>query len=155
MSVSLKTRQAYAEVDEFLNLLSENRRNMIPEKLRRVFKDEKDINYIKNINPNISIKEQELQQETLAIIALLNLQYWCKDENEKQRLIAVYNNNEQAYQICEEMLQEQYGVEDVMKSFNKAGQIQENVEPNEASLITPKETLFKKIINRIKRLFNK
>ena len=34
MSVSIKTRQAYSEIDEFLELLSEEQRNEIPKKLR-------------------------------------------------------------------------------------------------------------------------
>ena len=80
MSVSIKTRQAYSEIDEFLGLLSEEQRNEIPKKLREFFKEEKDTEYIKNIDRNIPIKEQNLKEETLAIIALLNLQYWCKDE---------------------------------------------------------------------------
>ena len=69
MGISINTRQAYSEVDEFLELISDENRNKIPKKLREFFKEEKDINYIKGINPNISIKNQELKEETLAIIA--------------------------------------------------------------------------------------
>ena len=35
------------------------------------------------------IAKQLLKTETLSIIALLNLQYWCEDEREKARLMAV------------------------------------------------------------------
>ena len=42
MSVSIKTRQAYSEIDEFLGLLTEEQRNEIPKKLREFFKEEKD-----------------------------------------------------------------------------------------------------------------
>ena len=102
MGVSINTRKAYSEIDEFLGLLSEEQRNKIPKKLREFFKEEKDQEYKKGINPNIAIKNQDLKEETLGIIALLNLQYWCEDENEKQRLKEVYEKNEQVYQ---EMLQ--------------------------------------------------
>ena len=75
MGVSINTRQAYSEIDEFLGLLSDEQRNKIPKKLREFFKEEKDQEYKKGINPNIAIKNQDLKEETLGIIALLNLQY--------------------------------------------------------------------------------
>ena len=53
--ISNVTRQAYSEIDTFLNLLDEVNRNKVPEKLRELFKREKDPKYIKNINPNIPI----------------------------------------------------------------------------------------------------
>lgn len=84
MEIDIQTKQAYSEIDEFLSLLDEKTRNEVPIKLRKFFKKEKDNNYHKGINPNISIKEQNLKKETLALIALLNLQYWCKDEKEKE-----------------------------------------------------------------------
>lgn len=37
MSIMIKTRQAYSEIDEFLGLLSEEQRNEIPKKLRDFF----------------------------------------------------------------------------------------------------------------------
>lgn len=37
MSISIKTRQAYSEIDEFLRLLSNEQRNKIPQKLRELF----------------------------------------------------------------------------------------------------------------------
>ena len=43
MGISATTRQAYTEIDNFIELL-------------------------------------ELKKETLALIAMLNLQYWCEDE---------------------------------------------------------------------------
>ena len=112
MVVSINTRQAYSEIDEFLRLLSNEQRNKIPQKLRELFNQERDKEYIKRIDPTIPIKEQNLKEETLAIIALLNLQYWCEDENEKQRLKEVYAKNEQIYQ---EMLQEKYNPNDLFK----------------------------------------
>lgn len=88
MSVSINTRQAYSEVDEFLNLLSDEQINKIPQKLRDFFKEEKDQNYKKEISLKSPIKNQNLKEETLGIIALLNLQYWCENENlDKDKLI--------------------------------------------------------------------
>ena len=115
MGVSVRTRQAYSEIDEFLGLLSDEQRNKIPQKLREFFREEKDENYIKGISPTEPIKNQKLKEETLGIIALLNLQYWCEDENEKQRLKEVYAKNEKIYQ---EMLQVSFNPDDIFKKKN-------------------------------------
>lgn len=139
MGVSINTRQAYSEVDEFLELISNEHRNKIPKKLREFLKEEKDINYIKGINPNVPIKNQELKEETLGIIALLNLQYWCEDENEKRRLKEVYAKNEKIYQ---EQLQVQFNPNEI---FKKKETIKESV-----SIVEYKESIIKKLISKIK-----
>ena len=43
MGISINTRQAYSEIDEFLMLLSVEQRNKVPQKLRELFKQEKRI----------------------------------------------------------------------------------------------------------------
>lgn len=151
MSVSMQTRQAYSEIDEFLRLLSEKKRNEIPKKLREFFKEEKDQEYFKNIDINIPIKDQNLRKETLAIIALLNLQYWCKDETEKKRLQAIYAQNEKEYQ---DMLYEKYNPNDI---FKKKDEIitENNIETKEnMQMVEYKEPIFKKIINKILNLLH-
>ena len=143
MSLSIVTRQAYAEIDTFLDLLDEYYRNKIPPKLREYFKKEKDVNYIKNINPNQPIKEQNLKEETLALIAMLNLQYWCEDENEKKELKRIYEENEKKYQI---KLREKYNPDNIFK--NKPKNIQVN-QPQQTAMIEYKED---SLLKRIKKL---
>ena len=142
MGVSINTRQAYSEVDEFLELISNEHRDKIPQKLRNFFKEEKDTNYIKGIKPNVPIKNQGLKEETLGIIALLNLQYWCEDENEKRRLKEIYAKNERIYQ---EHLQVQFNSNEI---FKKKEPIREIV-----SIVECKESIIKKLINKIKSIF--
>lgn len=142
MGVSINTRQAYSEVDEFLGLISNEHRNKIPKKLREFFREEKNTNYIKGINPNVPIKNQKLKEETLGIIALLNLQYWCEDENEKKRLKEVYAKNEKRYQ---EYLQVQFNPNEI---FKKKEPTQESL-----SIVEYKESIIKKLVNKIKNIF--
>lgn len=151
MSVSVATRQAYSEIDEFLSLLSEEQRNEIPSKLRELFRDEKDKEYIKHINADLSIKDQNLKEETLAIIALLNLQYWCKDENEKRRLQEVYAKNERVYQ---DKLYKKYNPNDIFKKSNESVIDNTINKKDELQIVEYHQTLFRKIINRIVSIFN-
>lgn len=145
MSVPIKTRQAYSEVDEFLKLLSEEKRNEIPKKLRKLFREEKDEKYFKNIDKNVPIKDQNLKEETLAVIALLNLQYWCKDEEEKKRLREIYAQNEKKYQ---NMLYEKYNPNDIFKKEKSIVQTNNKTKEN-MQMIEYKEPLFKRIIDKI------
>lgn len=149
MAISNETKQAYSEIDEFLELVNEKTRNQIPIKLRNYFKEEKDTLYHKGINPNIPLENQNLKRETLAIIALLNLQYWCKDEAEKKRLLEIYSENQKNY---EQELKEKYNSDNV---FNK--NIKEDssceVKQNNQSLIVPQESI--NIFKRIARFFKR
>lgn len=149
MGVSVRTRQAYSEIDEFLGLLSDEQRNKIPQKLREFFREEKDENYIKGINPTEPIKNQNLKEETLGIIALLNLQYWCEDENEKQRLKEVYDKNEKIYQ---EKLQVSFNPDDIFKKKNdNTENLQKRIENTQ--MVEYKESFIKKIIEKVKKIF--
>ena len=149
MSLSKSTRQAYTEIDTFIDLLDEYNRNKIPQKLRDYFKKEKDINYIKNINPNQPIKEQNLKEETLALIAMLNLQYWCEDESEKQNLKSIYEENEKEYQI---KIREKYNPDNIFK--NKQKNIETNQQEQTAMIEYKENSIFKKIKKLIMKFLN-
>ena len=150
MEISLNTRRAYAEIDEFLGLLSEEQKNKIPQKLRDFFREEKDKDYIKGINPDIPIKDQNLKVETLGIIALLNLQYWCEDENEKQRLKEIYAKNEKEFQ---EMLQVSFNPDNIfLKKSPSVVQKQEQIENKQ--IVAYKKSIIKKILDRILKFFH-
>ena len=75
---------AYAEIDEILNLLEDDYREKVPKKVRDFFKEEK----MKDYHPEIDIEkpliEQNLKRETMVLLAILNLNYWCENEKEKQ-----------------------------------------------------------------------
>lgn len=148
MDISIKIRQAYTEIDNFIELLDEEDRNKIPKQLRELFKENKDNNYIKEIDINNPISEQNLKEETLALIALLNLQYWCTDEQEKLRLKKVYSENEKKYQ---ELLQAKYNPNDIFK--RKISKVEREQNEVEKGLVEYKKSNFNKFISFIKKLF--
>lgn len=150
MSIPVLTRQAYSELDTFIELLDECSKNKIPQKLRKFFKMEKDRTYIYNINPNIPIKEQSLKEETLALIAMLNLQYWCEDENEKEKLKNIYNENEIRHQ---KELKEN-NPDNLFK--NKIKTNVEGIEQEQTDIVQyRKENIFSKIKRLLLKLLNK
>lgn len=151
MGISQTTRQAYSEIDEFLSLLTDEKREQIPVKLREFFKEEKDKNYTKGIKLDIPVKDQNFKEETLAIIALLNLEYWCQDEEEKEKLRKIYDNNEKIYK---EMLQVEFKPDDVFKKKNVVIENENNEQVAPVSMVEYKESVFKRVLNKIKQIFN-
>ena len=108
--------------------------------------------YKTNIEPTIPLDEQKLQKKTLIILAMLNINYWCEDENEKKELIKLYSENDKRK---EEELRERYNPDNL---FKKKGQIVEDNKINQeyTQLIEYKEqNIFKKILSKIMKLFKK
>lgn len=149
MYISDSTRKAYTEVDNFIELLDEYYKNKIPKKLREFFKNEKEEKYIKNIYRNIPIKEQNLLQETLSLIAFLNLQYWCDDEEERKRLRKIYTENEKT---AMKQMRLKYDINNIFKERRKEV-IEEETKDNVA-MIRYKDSLIQRIINKIKKIFS-
>ena len=85
-----KTKQAYSEIDAFINLLPEEEKRKIPKDMQEFFKTQKDKEYKKEIYINIPIEKQNLKEETLALIALLYIKYICENEEEKRNLEEIY-----------------------------------------------------------------
>lgn len=146
MVIKDNIRMAYSEVDEFIELLPEDIKQKIPQNLRRIFKEEKDKNYVKKIAQNVPIKEQNLLEETLAIIAMLNLDYICEDEDEKERLREVYENNEKKYQ---KLFQIDFNDNEIF------GKIDYNKKQEKNIVIIKKQTMFQKLVSKVKSIFNK
>ena len=140
------TKEVYSEICEFLDLLSDNYKNKIPNEMLRLFEENKSKDYIQHINPNIPIEEQKLKDETLTLISILYLKYWCKDEKEKENLKQVYINNEIKYQ---NELKEKYDM-DIFQN-KKVNKNSDNLELIEYKKIS----IFRKFIILIKRFLRK
>ena len=141
--------KAYAEVDEILSLMDNKYIEKIPVKMRKMFENERQKDYNPEIKVNIPLDEQNLQRKTFAILAMLNLNYWCEDEEEKQKLIQVYTENDK---IREEELREKYNPDNIFKKKDT----NEQTENNNVALIEYREENFiKRILKMIINLFKK
>ena len=102
----------YSEVYKILSLMEPKYVDMIPEKLIDLIKREKNENYVPNIKINLPLDEQGLERKTLAFLAMLNLNYWCEDEKEKQDLLKIYYTNDER---AEADLREKYNPDNIFK----------------------------------------
>ena len=145
------TMEAYAEVDKILSLMDAKYIAEIPEKLRKMFEEKKDHSYNKEIVADKPLEEQNLNKETLSILAVLNYNYWCKDENRKKELLQIYEENEKRYQ---EDLRKKYNPNDIFKKNISESVIQEKAQENLSMIeIKKEEGLLVKIKNWIMNIF--
>jgi hypothetical protein len=153
-----RTKQAYAEIDAFIEILPEDKKRKIPKNMKEFFKEQKDKGYKKEIDINIPVEEQNLKEETLALIALLYIKYICEDEEEKQNLKKIYAENESRYR---KEKNEKYSEEKIMQKRNEDlasecdQSLQNSINNKSKALIEYKEPILKRIMNKIKSLFKR
>lgn len=141
--------KAYAEVDEILSLMESEYIEKIPKKMREMFKKERPNDYNPLIQIDIPLEEQKLQRKTFAILAMLNLNYWCEDEVERQKLIEIYVENDKKR---EAELREKYNPDNIFKNRNN---IEQKENENLALIQYHEENFIKKILNKIINFFRK
>lgn len=111
-------KKAFSEVDMILDLIDSEMKNKVSANFIKFIKEEKDNNYKPNINPELPLEEQNILPETIDILALLKLNYWCNEE-EKKELLKVLNKNEQQFQ---KEAKEKYDIDKLFKT-NKTKEI--------------------------------
>lgn len=141
---------AYSEVYEILNLLDDKYKDKVPKKVIDFFEEERDKEYTPIIDVDISLDKQNLKRETMVLLAILNLNYWCDSEEEKQEILNSFAENEKLKQLEEKELAEKYNLDNLFKK-------RENLKvTTEVSMIEYKEPNFmQKFLNKIKSFFRR
>ena len=143
--MNIKTKEIYSEVYQVLNLLGNEYIDKLPKSLFNMLEEKRNINYEPKYTEDLPLNKQNIKKETLSIIALLHLNYWCENVKERNELNQMFKDNEDRYQ---DELRKKYDPDNIFKKH-----IQENIIKNEVSIVEYKESIFKRIINKIKSLF--
>ena len=139
---------AYSEVCTILNMLEDEYKERVPKNVINFFEEERDKEYNPIIDVNIPLKKQNLRRKTIVLLAILNLNYWCDSEEEKQEILDSFAKNEELKRIKE--LTENYNIN------NLSQKIENNENKTEVSLIEyKKQNFIQKIISKIKSLFRR
>lgn len=144
-------KMAYCEVDMILGQMEEEYVNKVPSELRKLFKEQKRMDYSPEIKADVPLADQNLMRKTIAILAMLNLNYWCEDEKEKQDLIQMYSENDRKR---EDELRKKYNPDNL---FKKDIDVEETIENtiSEELVEYKKENFFKMILRKIFSIFKK
>ena len=116
-NISTKDAFAFAELLEILSFMEEDDVNKIPQKLMNIFKTNADKEYKNHIDINIPLEEQNISEDTTALLGMLAVSYWCSTEEEKNMLLKAYEENEKAYQ---DSLREKYNPEAIFDNVKEA-----------------------------------
>jgi len=149
--MGLEMQEAYSEVYEIINLMPDEYKKKIPEKVIAFFENNRRLDYKVNIDKDNLFNKSKLKEKTLAIIAMLNIKYWCPNEKIKKQLVEQYNENEKAYQ---KELEEKYNPDNILnKRKSTSMPVVDNMQ-----IVAYKEQkwyqkIFKKILNIFKRKY--
>lgn len=140
----MDTKEIYSEVYGILILLGDRFINKLPKELFNLIKREKLDSYNPQYDLNLPLEEQNIKEESIDMIALFYLNYWCESEDEKKELKQILQENEERYQ---KELRETYNPDNLLKKKEI-----EKQETKETDIVKYKVNIFKRIINRIKKI---
>ena len=148
--MTYETKQAYSEVCAVLENMPNEYISKIPKKIIKLFETERLTNYEPNINKFNPLDKNKLSKKAMVIIAMLNYQYWCPNKKVKDDLYKTYLSNNDKYQ---REIEKKYSVDNLFKNKNNITQVYNEVE--NVAMVEYKESVFKRIINKIKNIFYK
>lgn len=150
--IDIKYANAYSEVLEILKYIPVEDYNKIPKNKIELFETNANNDYSFTYNPDKTLEEQEVSKITKGIIAILFRDYWA---SEIQREKIITKQKHDRIKIDEEK-RKKYNIDIFQnRNNNKQGQnIEENISASEVAMVEYKDSIFRKILNKIKSLFN-
>ena len=146
--MDIKIKEIYSEVYSVLNMLGDSYITKLPSSLYKMIKEEKLNEYNPYYDSSIALEQQNIRKESISMIALFHLIYWCSSPEEKQELKEMFKDNEVKYQA---ELRENYNPDNIFKKQNIRKK--ENITIDEVAIAEYKESIFIKIKNWFKRNF--
>ncbi|MBR3152022.1 MAG: hypothetical protein IKF52_00175 [Clostridia bacterium] len=146
-------RKALVEVEAILENTDEELVKKIPEKFMNYVRENKAKDYSFAIDKNKGLLEQDISEETKAILSLIYRDYFC-DENERQELI----RQEKEEQIKEEEeKRKRYNPDDLFKKEENEtkSNVENEVKQEDTVALVKYENLkwYQKIYQKILKIF--
>ena len=142
---------AYSEVLKILSLLEDEYVEKVPEKVKKFFEEERMKDYEPDIKVDIPLTEQNLKRETMVLLAILNLNYWCNSEEEKQSFLNELAENEKE----KKELEEKYNPDNLFKNRAKNSNANDLYEENLQMIEYKKPNFIQRLLGKIAKFFKK
>lgn len=140
----------YSEVYALIQLAGEAYKNMLPDKVKKSIDIKRDKTYTPVYSMNIPLEKQNIKKESLAVLANIEYNYWCKTENEKNEFI---NELKQIDINREKNLRKLYNQDNIFKMVNKDMHNPTDKIEKVAMIEIKSEKWYRKIFNFLKKLF--
>lgn len=141
-------QKAYKEILEILKYVPEESVKKIPQEMRDMFEKEQLKTYDFQIDTSKTFEEQELLEETKAILANIFRDYWATPYQKERIEIKEKYDKQQS----EEQKRKIYNPNDLFKNKNNRNPDFEKL--SNLPIEVKKESFFKKIINFFKKKFH-
>lgn len=140
-------KNAYKEVYMILQDLNEEEYSKIPSEIIKVLKENMNEEYEFELDEELELKEQQILPETKAILFNIFRDYLATPE-QKNKIIKMQNEERQKNEVKK---QQMYNTDMFVNKKNDDSDLAEK----NTQLAQYKENIFKRILNKIKNLFNK
>lgn len=143
-------KRVFSEVIEVLNNSEKEIQEKIPQRFINLLNENKDENYIPNINFSDEHWENSIEDDTRTILALIYRDYIVSDD-ERDKLIQEQNAEEKR---IEEEIREKYNPDNVFKKrVNDNRNKQENLLNNKQLIEVKEASWFKRLYKKILSIF--
>lgn len=147
--VSKELSESATELNEILENMSPELVNKIPKKFIAYLKNIASKTYQFEYDKTKTLKEQNIKPKTKGLLALIYKDFLC-DEQEKQEYI---NHVSKILNDIEQEKRERYNPDNIFKTHNQEQKIQENIIKNEIAMVEYRESIIKRFMNKIKKIF--
>lgn len=144
---------ACTEVFDVLSYMEKTVIMKIPFEVLNLIKENRDLNYISRVDKNDIFNPNNLSEESISILAWLDLEYLASKESKIEKL-KIYQKNEEIYQ---QKLREKYKIDNLFKNYEQCDSKDNckiNIERSN-QIIVYKENIFFRILKKIKTLLQK
>lgn len=144
-----------SEVYGFLNYMGEEYILKLPENVYSEIVNNRDANVVIEIDEKEGFNENSISKEALGVVAILDLQFWCSEEERKEKAQTYYENQKRE----EEFLKEKYNMDNIFKNEEPIKE-EKNIEKEEniaeeTSLTVYEDNIFAKIKFKIFKIIRK
>lgn len=140
--MDVKLSRSMTEVLEILKHMDKTYTEKLPKKFLKFLQDNQDTSHIPKFDCTKSLQDCAMYKETKALLGIMYLKYWSLEEQKKEYL-QILENNQKKYQ---EEINEKYNPDNLFKNSKKC---EEKLEET-AQMIEYKESIFQKIVKKIK-----
>lgn len=139
-------KNGITETLEILKHIDKTYTMKVPQNFWEFLNENKSETYIPKIDFSKKLKDLDLKDETKSLLGIMYLNYWSTEE-EKKEFSKLLDDNELKY---EAEIKEKYSID---KLFQKKQEKKANIN-NEVALIPVKESILKRLWNKILNIIN-
>lgn len=142
--------EIYVDISVIISMMPTEMKSKISNSFINFIENNKSNNYVSNINPKIPLKQQNIRKETKEMLGIIYRDYLCNDEER----INLLQEEKRELTKLETEKSELYNPDNIFKKNNLKENNEENSIKNEVSIVEYKESIIKRIITKIKKLFH-